>query len=71
MKEDYAIKKLTVLHNGKKLFSLRGKKLVSYFMSFDDVSYTIQNELIEVHAQTDDSRIFLQTNLVPKSLILL
>lgn len=57
-KEDYTIKKLTVSYNGKKLFSLSGQKLVSYIMSFDDVSYTIQDGLIKAHARTDDSRIF-------------
>lgn len=57
-KEDYTIKKLNVYYNGKRFFSISGKKLLSYMMMFDNVEYKIQRKKIVVHSLTDDTRIY-------------
>lgn len=56
--EDYEIKSVTFWYDDEELFTLTGKELVQYMLSFEDVKYTVKDDILEVHATDEDSRIF-------------
>ena len=62
-KEDYEIKSISFWYDDKELFTLAGKELISYVLSFDDVKYTSKDDILEVHATGEDSRIFFKKDL--------
>lgn len=62
-KEDYEIKSISFWYDDEELFTLAGKELISYVLSFDDVKYTSKDDILEVHATGEDSRIFFKKDL--------
>ncbi len=61
--EDYEIKSVTFWYDDEELFTLTGKELVQYMLSFEDVKYTVKDDILEVHATDEDSRIFFKKDL--------
>lgn len=62
-KEDYEIKSVTFWYDDEELFTLTGKELVQYMLSFEDVKYTVKDDILEVHATGEDSRILFKKDL--------
>ncbi len=50
-KEDYEIKSVTFYYNEEELFSLKGKDLVPYMLAFENVEYTVKDDVLKVHAK--------------------
>lgn len=65
-KEDYEIKSITFYYNDEELFSLKGKELVPYMLAFENVEYTVKDDVLKVHAKNDDSRITFKKDFSTK-----
>lgn len=65
-KEDYEIKSVTFYYNEEELFSLKGKDLVPYMLAFENVEYTVKDDVLKVHAKNDDSRITFKKDFSTK-----
>ena len=65
-KEDYEIKSVTFYYNEEELFSLKGKDLVPYMLVFENVEYTVKDDVLKVHAKNDDSRITFKKDFSTK-----
>lgn len=65
-KEDYEIKSVTFYYNEEELFSLKGKDLVPYMLVFENVKYTVKDDVLKVHAKNDDSRITFKKDFSTK-----
>lgn len=65
-KEDYEIKSITFYYNDEELFFLKGKELVPYMLAFENVEYTVKDDVLKVHAKNDDSRITFKKDFSTK-----
>lgn len=65
-KEDYEIKSVTFYYNEEELFSLKGKDLVPYMLAFENVEYTVKDDVLKVHTKNDDSRITFKKDFSTK-----